>query len=58
MLSVGKRLTLETVVKIRCMLLFHRWSLLHNEDGELYERCSRCGKYKSGLHVPLTGGGA
>jgi hypothetical protein len=40
------------------MLLFHRWSLLHNEDGEPYVRCARCGKYKSELHVPLTGGGA
>ena len=32
-------------MKLKCLLIRHRWRKYHNEDGERYERCTRCGQY-------------
>lgn len=40
-------------VKIRCLLVRHRWRQYSNDDGERYERCERCGQY----NFPMPPGG-
>ena len=29
---------------MRCLFGLHRWQKLHNENGQMYRTCSRCGK--------------
>ena len=37
------------VRKMLCRVnIGHRWHEEHNDDGEAYDRCSRCGKDQSG----------
>jgi hypothetical protein len=36
-------------MKIRCLLIRHRWRVLQNDDGERYQRCERCGQFSSVL---------
>jgi hypothetical protein len=31
-------------MKLRCVLIRHRWRQLRNDDGERYSQCGRCGQ--------------
>jgi Prophage protein (DUF1660) len=36
-------------MKLRCILIRHRWRQLQNDDGQRYDRCERCGQYSDPL---------
>ena len=38
-----------------CYLGLHRWQQKRSDDGEPYEECSRCGKFKAALFIPPLG---
>ena len=38
-------------MKLRCVLIRHRWAKFHTGDGEPYERCTRCGQYGDALSL-------
>ena len=31
---------------LRCLLLFHEWRLMTNDQGQQYKTCTRCGAYR------------
>jgi hypothetical protein len=31
---------------IRCLLTFHDWRLMVNDEGQRYKTCTRCGAYR------------
>lgn len=31
---------------VRCLLLFHEWRLMTNDQGQQYKTCTRCGAYR------------
>ena len=31
---------------LRCLLLFHRWRLITNDEGQQYKQCELCGAYR------------
>jgi hypothetical protein len=37
------------LMKLRCILIRHRWGKFYTDDGERYERCTRCGQYSDVL---------
>ena len=39
---------------LRCSLGRHEWALAHNEDGERYRECRRCGAIDTAFPVGAT----
>ena len=31
---------------LRCLLQFHEWRLITNDEGQQYKTCTRCGAYR------------
>jgi hypothetical protein len=31
---------------IRCLLTFHDWRMMVNDEGQRYKTCARCGAYR------------
>jgi len=31
---------------LRCLLQFHQWRLMTNDEGQQYKQCDRCGAYR------------
>jgi hypothetical protein len=31
---------------LRCLLQFHEWRLITNDEGQQYKSCTRCGAYR------------
>jgi len=31
---------------LRCLLQFHQWRLIVNDEGQRYKQCDRCGAYR------------
>jgi hypothetical protein len=31
---------------LRCLLQFHAWRLVYNDEGQRYKTCERCGAYR------------
>jgi hypothetical protein len=31
---------------LRCVLQFHQWRLIFNDEGQRYKQCDRCGAYR------------
>ena len=31
---------------LRCLLQFHEWRLITNDEGQQYKECARCGAYR------------
>jgi hypothetical protein len=41
----------------RCRLRFHHWQRLRNPEGGWYRECTGCGRQRSGIGGPSSGGG-
>ena len=39
---------------LRCILFFHVWRLMTNDEGQQYKMCERCGAYRE--FAPSPGG--
>ena len=39
---------------LRCLLQFHQWRLVTNDEGQQYKQCDRCGAYRD--FAPRPGG--
>jgi hypothetical protein len=42
---------------LRCVLQFHRWRLMTNDEGQQYKTCERCGAYQDFIPVAGASGG-
>lgn len=31
---------------LRCLLQFHQWRMIVNDEGQRYKQCDRCGAYR------------
>lgn len=39
--------------RLTCRLnLFHKWATFHTDDGQSYQRCSKCGKDQAVRRMP------
>jgi hypothetical protein len=46
--------TLQSMKKpLRCLLQFHEWRLMTNDEGQQYKTCARCGAYRD--FTPVAG---
>lgn len=45
-----------TIRRLACRLnVSHKWATCHNEDGQRYQRCARCGKDQGIRGMPYAG---
>jgi hypothetical protein len=40
---------------LRCLLTFHEWRLVVNDEGQRYKTCARCGAYRNFDPRPTMG---